>query len=489
MATLKTLQNGQTGLAFRTDLNENFGNINTDLTNLEIGYNSVVVHTNTPEGVKNLPLGPTPENVSLVDYELFDSEITEIRTQESNIIKGDYLTQGSGVSLTKSESGVSISIDDNLPYIKSVNGNGTGTTNLENIIVTGDSVLTDVNILKSIHVPEPKSSTEAATKSYVDSHSGGGGANPELFIVNFTKTTTNNYSSDKTIQEIEGAVTNNKIVIGIAEELYGRIFTLSPYDSFFVTNSYSSEESTMEEATLTHEANNNWVYSGINVTPIPKDTNIYIVKFSIDSYNDFDDYYVLSTTTPINDIKKALSNRKTIVAVILNNSDNINAGFYIFNSTTLSNGSKFIYISNSSDPSYESPQLYYSEIIYNSSSPTWRLYPRIPLINFSTFEDNIGNLTYYYMFTPAGISMSIRNSGTAPVEISNISLQGKANTTFSSMLSSFDDNGVKLSAKVGDSTVEYSSDAMLTVSPTLTIQGNSYIDMTFNPIWRYAAPV
>lgn len=118
MATLKTLQNGQTGLAFRTDLNENFGNINTDLTNLEIGYNSVVVHTNTPEGVKNLPLGPTPENVSLVDYELFDSEITEIRTQESNIIKGDYLTQGSGVSLTKSESGVSISIDDNLPYIK-----------------------------------------------------------------------------------------------------------------------------------------------------------------------------------------------------------------------------------------------------------------------------------------------------------------------------------------------------------------------------------
>lgn len=282
MSTLKTLQNGQTGLAFRTDLNENFENINTDLTNLETGYNSIIVRTNTPEGIRNLPLGPTPEDISLVDYELFDSEITEIRTQESNIIKGDYLTQGSGISLTKSKSGVSISIDDNLPYIKSVNGNGTGTTNLENIMVAGDSVLTDVDILTSIHVPEPKSSTEAATKSYVDSHS----------------------------------------------------------------------------------------------------------------------------------------------------------------------------------------------------------------INFSTFEDNIGNLTYYYMFTSTGISMSIRNSGTKPIEISTISLQGKANTTFHSMLSSFGDNNVKLLAKVGDSKVEYSlENAMLKVSPAFTIKSDDYIDMTFNPIWRHTDPV
>lgn len=53
-------------------------------------------------------------------------------------------------------------------YIATVDGTGTGTTHLENIIVTGDGMFDHLEVLDRITIPTPSADNEAATKAYVD---------------------------------------------------------------------------------------------------------------------------------------------------------------------------------------------------------------------------------------------------------------------------------------------------------------------------------
>lgn len=55
-----------------------------------------------------------------------------------------------------------------LPYIKRVDGTGTGTHHLENLIISGDETVDSLDVLTSCTVPEPTANTNAATKKYVD---------------------------------------------------------------------------------------------------------------------------------------------------------------------------------------------------------------------------------------------------------------------------------------------------------------------------------
>lgn len=54
------------------------------------------------------------------------------------------------------------------PYIKRVDGTGTGTHHLENLIISGDETVDSLDVLTSCTVPEPTANTNAATKKYVD---------------------------------------------------------------------------------------------------------------------------------------------------------------------------------------------------------------------------------------------------------------------------------------------------------------------------------
>lgn len=152
IATIKTLNNGESGLEFRTNLNDNFTSLNTELKthddniamldsdveqntndivslkststqhtnaiqtlqtatdNLKGGYDKIQVTSSTSNtGFAPLPDSPTADSVQLVDYTTYNNEVTEQNTQIHNIIKGSYLSAGTGVELTKTDSGVTIS--------------------------------------------------------------------------------------------------------------------------------------------------------------------------------------------------------------------------------------------------------------------------------------------------------------------------------------------------------------------------------------------
>ena len=55
-----------------------------------------------------------------------------------------------------------------LPYIKRVDGTGTGTHHLENLIISGDETVDSLEVLTTCTVPEPTADSNAATKKYVD---------------------------------------------------------------------------------------------------------------------------------------------------------------------------------------------------------------------------------------------------------------------------------------------------------------------------------
>lgn len=55
-----------------------------------------------------------------------------------------------------------------LPYIKRVDGTGTGTHHLENLIISGDETVDSLEVLTNCTVPEPTADSNAATKKYVD---------------------------------------------------------------------------------------------------------------------------------------------------------------------------------------------------------------------------------------------------------------------------------------------------------------------------------
>lgn len=57
-----------------------------------------------------------------------------------------------------------------LPYIKRVDGAGTGTHHLENLIISGDETVDSLDVLTTCSVPEPTANNNAATKKYVDDY-------------------------------------------------------------------------------------------------------------------------------------------------------------------------------------------------------------------------------------------------------------------------------------------------------------------------------
>lgn len=55
-----------------------------------------------------------------------------------------------------------------LPYIEKVDGIGTGTTKLENVTVSGDAVITDLDVKAECWLPTPTQPLQGANKKYVD---------------------------------------------------------------------------------------------------------------------------------------------------------------------------------------------------------------------------------------------------------------------------------------------------------------------------------
>lgn len=140
IATIKTLNNGESGLSFRTNINDNFANLNEELKNhdssissldedvkkhtddiqtlhslagnLEGGYKNIFVTSlNSSTGTKQLPLSSNDSSVTLVGNEHFEQTTSELNNALQNSIKGEYLKAGAGIKLVKSASGVEISTD------------------------------------------------------------------------------------------------------------------------------------------------------------------------------------------------------------------------------------------------------------------------------------------------------------------------------------------------------------------------------------------
>lgn len=131
IATIKTLNNGESGLEFRTNLNDNFANLNQDteenknnillnrnkiltveedIDEFHSGYDRVLVSSTTSEsGTIQLPQNGSSDIVTVVGQDVFESTTDSLNAGIGNIIKGDYLQAGDGVTLQKSSSGVTIS--------------------------------------------------------------------------------------------------------------------------------------------------------------------------------------------------------------------------------------------------------------------------------------------------------------------------------------------------------------------------------------------
>lgn len=75
-----------------------------------------------------------------------------------------------------------------LPYIKRVNGTGTGTHHLENLIISGDETVDSLEVLTNCTVPEPTADSNAVTKKYVD----------DKFQTLYCETETGKYAIDNT---------------------------------------------------------------------------------------------------------------------------------------------------------------------------------------------------------------------------------------------------------------------------------------------------
>lgn len=131
IATIKTLNNGESGLEFRTNLNDNFTNLNQDteenrnnillnrnkiltveedMDEFHSGYDRVLVSSTTSEsGTIQLPQNGSSDIVTVVGQDVFESTTDSLNAGIGNIIKGNYLQAGDGITLQKSSSGVTIS--------------------------------------------------------------------------------------------------------------------------------------------------------------------------------------------------------------------------------------------------------------------------------------------------------------------------------------------------------------------------------------------
>lgn len=137
MATITPLENKMSGKVFRETLNANFTNLNqdtaenrdnilknylrintvaNDMDEFYAGYDRVLVSSTTSEsGTVQLPQNGSSDNVTVVGQDVFEQETGTLDTAIKNVIKGDYLQAGDNVTLTKTDSGVTISATTTTP--------------------------------------------------------------------------------------------------------------------------------------------------------------------------------------------------------------------------------------------------------------------------------------------------------------------------------------------------------------------------------------
>jgi hypothetical protein len=124
---------------------------NVRLTEVESKYNALVERVDTVEA--DLAQGKQAINFF---QQIVQNFIDIVNGMQSTIAKIQ-------LTLTQMENGVV-----KLPYIEKVDGVGTGTTKLENITVSGDATISDLDVKTECWLPTPTQPLQGANKKYVD---------------------------------------------------------------------------------------------------------------------------------------------------------------------------------------------------------------------------------------------------------------------------------------------------------------------------------
>lgn len=124
---------------------------NVRLTEVENNYNALVERVDTVEA----DLAQIKQTINTLQQTV--QNLIDIVNGMQNTIAQIQQT------LTQMENGTV-----KLPYIEKVNGVGTGTTKLENITVSGDATVSDLDVKTECWLPTPTQPLQGANKKYVD---------------------------------------------------------------------------------------------------------------------------------------------------------------------------------------------------------------------------------------------------------------------------------------------------------------------------------
>lgn len=124
---------------------------NTRLTEVENKYNALVERVDTVE----TDLAQVKQTINTLQQTV-QNLIDIVNGMQNTIAKIQQ-------TLTQLENGTV-----KLPYIEKVDGVGTGTTKLENITVSGDATISDLDVKTECWLPTPTQPLQGANKKYVD---------------------------------------------------------------------------------------------------------------------------------------------------------------------------------------------------------------------------------------------------------------------------------------------------------------------------------
>ena len=121
------------------------------LTDVETKYNALVERVDTVE----TDLGQVKQTINTLQQTV-QNLIDIVNGMQNTIAKIQQ-------TLTEMENGTV-----KLPYIEKVDGIGTGTTKLENVTVSGDATVSDLDVKTECWLPTPTQPLQGANKKYVD---------------------------------------------------------------------------------------------------------------------------------------------------------------------------------------------------------------------------------------------------------------------------------------------------------------------------------
>lgn len=124
---------------------------NTRLTEVENKYNALVERVDTVEA----DLAQVKQTINTLQQTV-QNLIDIVNGMQNTIAKIQQ-------TLTEMENGTV-----KLPYIEKVDGIGTGTTKLENVTVSGDATVSDLDVKTECWLPTPTQPLQGANKKYVD---------------------------------------------------------------------------------------------------------------------------------------------------------------------------------------------------------------------------------------------------------------------------------------------------------------------------------